>query len=139
MGSRVPWSSAAAPAKICVSVTAFTVAAADEGQTVLDAGNDSHPDGHRRLQESTMTANYPKLHHRPTLRHVGLAVAVIIATTSLSTASFAVGTAKQQAACSGDVMRFCLSAYPDMERLKVCMTKNRDNLSPRCRSVLENG
>ena len=86
-----------------------------------------------------MTANYAKYGRRAVLRHVSLAIAIGVAATSLPKASYAVGTAEQQLACGGDVMRFCLSAYPNMELLKICMTKNRNNLSPKCRSVLEKG
>jgi hypothetical protein len=87
-----------------------------------------------------MTANYVISLPRPVLRRVSLAIAIIVAaTTLLPKASHAVGTAEQQMACGGDVMRFCLSAYPNMELLKICMTKNKNNLSSKCRAVLEKG
>jgi hypothetical protein len=86
-----------------------------------------------------MIANCVKSWRRPALRLISLAIAVGVAATSLPKASYAVGTAEQQAACTGDVMRYCLSAYPNMSLLKTCMTKNWNNLSPKCKSVLEKG
>jgi hypothetical protein len=86
-----------------------------------------------------MTANQVSYRRRPTLCQVGLTIAILAATTSLSSAGSAVGTAAQEAACGGDVMRFCLSAYPNMSRLKACMIVNWSNLSQGCRTVLQNG
>ena len=86
-----------------------------------------------------MTANHVECRRRPILRPISFVIAIAIASASFSTASHAVGSSEQQAACGGDVMRFCLSAYPNMERLKECMTKNRNNLSSKCRAVLEKG
>jgi hypothetical protein len=43
-------------------------------------------------------------------------------------------TPEQQQACSGDAFRLCGSEIPDVERVTVCMIKNRSQLSPGCRA-----
>jgi hypothetical protein len=86
-----------------------------------------------------MIANYVKSRRRAALRFVSLAIAVGVVVTSLPKEGHAVGTAEQQMACGGDVMRFCLSAYPNMDLLRACMVKNKNNLSSKCRAVLDKG
>jgi hypothetical protein len=86
-----------------------------------------------------MTANSMKSQRRFIMRLINLAIVIGVATTALPKESHALGTAEQRLACSGDVMRFCLSAYPNMDLLKICMTKNKNNLSSKCRAVLEKG
>ncbi len=41
-------------------------------------------------------------------------------------------TPEQQQACSGDAFRLCGSAIPDVDRVTVCMIRNRSALSPGC-------
>jgi hypothetical protein len=45
------------------------------------------------------------------------------------------GTPEMQQACTPDVMRLCSADIPDVERITVCMKRNRQNLSPACGSV----
>ena len=42
-------------------------------------------------------------------------------------------TPEQQQACSGDAFRLCGDAIPDVDRVTVCMIRNRSLLSPGCR------
>jgi hypothetical protein len=42
-------------------------------------------------------------------------------------------TPEQQQACSGDAFRLCGDAIPDVDRVTVCMIRNRSQLSPGCR------
>ena len=91
------------------------------------------------LGDHIMMADFLKTWRRPMLRLMSLAISVGVAGSSLPKAGHAIGTAEQQAACGGDVIRFCLSAYPNMELLKICMTKNKNNLSSKCRAVLQKG
>ena len=81
-----------------------------------------------------MNLNQPKA--RSALRHVVVAIAIAMATTSFSTASFAVGSAAQQAACTSDVMRLCLASLGSDSGIIACMTKNKDRLSARCKATL---
>lgn len=42
-------------------------------------------------------------------------------------------TADEQAACSGDAFRLCSAEIPDVDRVTVCMIRNKSRLSPGCR------
>jgi hypothetical protein len=42
-------------------------------------------------------------------------------------------TAEQQQACSGDAFRLCSAEIPDVDRVTVCMVRNKSRLSPGCR------
>ncbi len=51
----------------------------------------------------------------------------------LSSAAFAY-TAEQQQACTGDAFRLCGSDIPDVDRVTLCMIRNKAQLSPECRA-----
>jgi hypothetical protein len=42
-------------------------------------------------------------------------------------------TDEEQQACSGDAFRLCSAEIPDVERVTVCMVRNKSRLSPACR------
>jgi hypothetical protein len=42
-------------------------------------------------------------------------------------------TPEQQQACSDDAFRFCSAEIPDVDRVTVCMIRNKTQLSPGCR------
>ena len=42
-------------------------------------------------------------------------------------------TAEQQQACTGDAFRVCGSEIPNIDRITVCMIRNKALLSPGCR------
>jgi hypothetical protein len=42
-------------------------------------------------------------------------------------------TADEQQACSGDAFRLCSAEIPDIDRVTVCMVRNKSQLSPGCR------
>jgi hypothetical protein len=68
---------------------------------------------------------------------VAIAAAIIAASVSYSTASFAnPGSAKQQMACMGDVMRLCLTSIGSDQAIISCMTQNKDRLTKRCKATL---
>jgi hypothetical protein len=50
----------------------------------------------------------------------------------LSTAGHAY-TPEQQQACSNDAFRLCNAEIPDVDRVTVCMIRNKSQLSPECR------
>jgi len=66
------------------------------------------------------------------VRHV---LAVALAVTLQSTASFALGSAEQRAACTPDVFRLCSSEIPNVDRIIACLKKEKSNLSPGCQAV----
>lgn len=41
-------------------------------------------------------------------------------------------TQDQQDACTPDAMRLCSAFIPDVDRITVCMSQNRTQLTPRC-------
>jgi|ERR1700760_1692906 hypothetical protein len=48
-------------------------------------------------------------------------------------------TAEQQQACSDDALRLCSAEIPDVDRVTVCMVRNKSRLSPRCRVIFRPG
>jgi hypothetical protein len=63
-----------------------------------------------------------------------LAVGVTLLSSFVS-ASYALGTVEQRAACTPDVFRLCSSAIPNVDNIIACMKANKSSLSPACRSV----
>jgi hypothetical protein len=61
-----------------------------------------------------------------------LPLAMTLSASLLSTATHAY-TPEQQQACSGDAFRLCGPEIPDVDRVTVCMIRNRSQLSPGCR------
>jgi hypothetical protein len=42
-------------------------------------------------------------------------------------------TPEQEQACSGDAFRLCSADIPDVDRVTVCMIRNKSQLTPGCR------
>ena len=63
----------------------------------------------------------------------GLMLATALAASLGPTASRAY-TPEQQQACSGDAFRLCSADIPDVDRITVCMIRNKSQLSPGCRA-----
>ncbi|WP_244552795.1 hypothetical protein [Bradyrhizobium sp. Ghvi] len=42
-----------------------------------------------------------------------------------------------QQMCSGDAMRLCSNEIPDIPRITACMVRNRSQVSPGCRAVMD--
>ena len=61
-----------------------------------------------------------------------LMLAVALSGSLLSPAAHAY-TPEQQQACSGDAFRLCGPEIPNVDRVTVCMIRNRAQLSPGCR------
>jgi hypothetical protein len=64
----------------------------------------------------------------------GLVLAAALAT--FSTSSLAIGTAEQRAACTSDVFRLCSTEIPNVDRILICLKRERANLSKPCQAVL---
>lgn len=68
---------------------------------------------------------------------IAIVAAVAGSILAASTPSFAnPGSARQQMACMSDVMRLCFSSIGNDQAIISCMTRNKDNLSKRCKSTL---
>ena len=61
----------------------------------------------------------------------GLLLAIALSLSVFSTAGRAY-TPEQQQACTPDAFRLCGSEIPDVDRVTVCMIRNRAQLSPAC-------
>ena len=48
-------------------------------------------------------------------------------------------TPEQQQACSNDAFRLCSAEIPDVDRVTVCMVRNKSQLSPACRVFFRPG
>jgi hypothetical protein len=55
---------------------------------------------------------------------------------SIWTAASQAYTPEQEQACSGDAFRLCSAEIPDVERITMCMVRNRSQLSPACRAYI---
>ena len=43
-------------------------------------------------------------------------------------------TPEEQQACSGDAFRLCSAEIPDVDRVTICMIRNKSQLTPGCRA-----
>jgi hypothetical protein len=64
---------------------------------------------------------------------LGLMLATALSVSMFATAGLAY-TPEQQQACSGDAFQFCGAEIPDVDRVTVCMIRNKSRLSPGCRA-----
>ncbi|OKO73817.1 hypothetical protein AC629_36345 [Bradyrhizobium sp. NAS80.1] len=46
-------------------------------------------------------------------------------------------SSEAQQMCTGDAMRLCSSEIPDIPRIRACMVRNKANVSPGCRAVMD--
>jgi hypothetical protein len=63
----------------------------------------------------------------------GLVLASALTVAAIPTAGHAY-TPEQQQACTGDAFRLCSAEIPDVDRVTVCMVRNKSQLSPGCRA-----
>ena len=45
-------------------------------------------------------------------------------------------TAEDEAMCTNDAFRVCSSEIPDVQRVTACMVRNKSQLSPGCKAVM---
>jgi hypothetical protein len=73
-----------------------------------------------------------------TRRFVARPARVAMLVMAFPSTSFAfVVTAEQRAACAPDVYRLCSSDIPNVGKIIICMKREKPNLSPACRAVVE--
>ena len=63
----------------------------------------------------------------------GLMLAMALSVLAMPTAGRAY-TPEEQQACSDDAFRLCSAEIPDVDRVTVCMVRNKSQLSPGCRA-----
>jgi hypothetical protein len=72
----------------------------------------------------------------PVFRSGNFCLGLMLATALSAAALPAAGqgyTPEQQQACSDDAFRLCSAEIPDVDRVTVCMVRNKSQLSPGCR------
>jgi hypothetical protein len=67
---------------------------------------------------------------------VASALAVLLSLVAASSA-FALGTPEQRRACTPDVYRLCAGEIPNVKAITACLMRQKGNLSPACRSAME--
>ena len=65
-----------------------------------------------------------------------LATLAFIAVTLATSPGFAF-TPEAQQMCSGDAMRLCSAEIPDIPRITACMVRNKSQVSPACRAIMD--
>jgi hypothetical protein len=63
--------------------------------------------------------------------------AIALAATAFSSGPGAAFASDAQQMCSGDAMRLCGHEIPNIQRITACMHKQRANVSPGCRAVMD--
>jgi hypothetical protein len=64
-------------------------------------------------------------------------LAVATATIVLQTSPGLAFSQEAQQMCSADAMRLCSSEIPDIPRITACMVRNKSQVSPGCRAVMD--
>jgi hypothetical protein len=70
--------------------------------------------------------------------YLGLLLAAGLSVVALPAASQGY-TPEEQQACSDDAFRLCSAEIPDVDRVTVCMVRNKSQLSPGCRVFFRPG
>jgi hypothetical protein len=70
-----------------------------------------------------------------TPRKMAYTMVIGLTLSSYVSASYALGTAEQRAACTPDVFRLCASEIPNVDNIVACMKAKKPSLSPACRAV----
>ena len=63
--------------------------------------------------------------------------AIAVAATAFSAGAGPAFASDAQQMCSGDAMRLCGHEIPNIQRITACMHKQRANVSPGCRAVMD--
>ena len=71
------------------------------------------------------------------VRQVGLTLAFAVSLSALSASSSLAYTDEAKQMCTGDAFRLCSSEIPNIAKITACMRKQKANLSPGCRAVMD--
>src|SRR5262249_25518526 len=72
-----------------------------------------------------------------TIRRIGLTLCLTLSLSTAATSSSFAYSARAQQMCTGDAFRLCTSEIPNIARIIACMRRNKANLSPGCRAVMD--
>ena len=68
---------------------------------------------------------------------IALLFAIACAATALSVTPNPAFSSEAQQMCTCDAMRLCGHEVPNVQRITACMVRQRANLSPGCRAVMD--
>ena len=68
---------------------------------------------------------------------IALFFAIASAATAISVTPSLAFSSEAQQMCTGDAMRLCGHEIPNVQRITACMVRNRAQVSPGCRAVME--
>ncbi|MBR0717641.1 hypothetical protein [Bradyrhizobium liaoningense] len=71
------------------------------------------------------------------IARIATLVALAATATALATSPSLAFTQEAQQMCSGDAMRLCSAEIPDIPRITACMVRNKSQVSPGCRAVMD--
>lgn len=71
------------------------------------------------------------------LKTTALLLAVAASAIAIPTSPGLAFSSEAQQMCTGDAMRLCSSEIPDIPRVRACMVRNKANVSPGCRAVMD--
>lgn len=71
------------------------------------------------------------------LKTIASLLAVATAAIALQTSPGLAFSSEAQQMCTGDAMRLCSSEIPDIPRVRACMVRNKAQVSPGCRAVMD--
>jgi hypothetical protein len=72
-----------------------------------------------------------------TVRKIGLTLSLALSMSTLATSASLAYSARAREMCMGDAYRLCSAEIPNISRIIACMRRNKSNLSPGCRSVMD--
>ena len=68
---------------------------------------------------------------------IALLFAAAFAATALSARPSLAFSSEAQQMCTGDALRLCGHEVPNVQRITACMVRNRAQVSPGCRAVMD--
>ncbi|TPQ30351.1 hypothetical protein C2U70_26645 [Bradyrhizobium guangdongense] len=71
------------------------------------------------------------------MTRIATLAALAISASALATSPSLAFTQEAQQMCSGDAMRLCSAEVPDIPRITACMARNKSQVSPGCRAVMD--
>ena len=72
-----------------------------------------------------------------TIRKIGLTLGLALSISTVATLSTFAFSSKARQMCTGDAFRLCSSEIPNIARITACMLRNKANVSPGCRAVMD--
>jgi len=64
-------------------------------------------------------------------------IAIVAATSMLTVAAHAQGTAEERSACMSDAFKFCAAEIPNVSKIEACLQANKSKLAPACQAEFD--